>query len=319
MGGSVLMRCGGNTRDVAGAVDDVSASSGDLHLVSREELNGESEDLSGADTSARVSGLEGSMDSSRASSSGDAGDAHHANRANESSGCCSVLRGEDSEDLKQGICGVEDACVNAGPDWSDMVDEVLALIFSFLTVRERFRAGTVCKRWCRASHNPACWTKVRMATHSEKCIRDVLLRSRGQLVDLSLDFTKHSMLRMIGYSCPLLQRVDFCFLGFGEDWLPSVEAFVHGCPQVHSLKLWPISRRPSSIHMSLCIRILLTGLPHLLSLSLRSDEISDRELSIISETAPQLEALELSGKRITDPSLDLIGRKLDNLRVFVIH
>ncbi|GBG79472.1 hypothetical protein CBR_g29618 [Chara braunii] len=139
------------------------------------------------------------------------------------------------------------------PDWSGFIHEGLVRIFSFLPVKDRFRAGAVCKNWRAASLDPGCWTEaildyddeIPTATAAARLDRDssskclapllqaVIQRSKGRLRKLSMtdcDLTFLDSITLGG--CPLLEELRFARTFLCPDTLS-----LSGLPRLRSLDL----------------------------------------------------------------------------------
>ncbi|GBG78750.1 hypothetical protein CBR_g27974 [Chara braunii] len=223
-------------------------------------------------------------------------------------------------------------------DWSSLNDHLLMQIFGLLTTVDRCRLCCVCKTWRHVAMDPSFWCmegnlyslSVSKPHATEQAVKAVVLRSRGTLVNLFFQSCKRSLLEFIGRNCPMLEGfivgdVKFFTLHGGErEWMPAVSAFVHGCgDRLRSLKILfqvteihvKVPRRRGEI--SEVVKALVTGLPKLVCLVLHitgADRLTDRDVRVITQNLPRLEVLKLTGARITNASLDLIGTRLDNLR-----
>ncbi|GBG75403.1 hypothetical protein CBR_g20033 [Chara braunii] len=230
------------------------------------------------------------------------------------------------------------------PDWSSLQTDVLAVVLSFLPVRERFRAGSVCQKWRRASLDPGCWTEADLmdvqTKISGKVTRAVIVRSRGQLRSLSIRFCSDQLLEFIGAQCPLLEKVKIDEVKEGdltllnklfEPSIDSIQRFVQGCRRIRSLHLffliWVERSREEFTEM---VRVLISGFPNLVSLYLDVSAVRCTEVQMvvrcevlkididdirfIIEHLPNLECLVLKRAQVTDAVLDVIGRGMPNLR-----
>ncbi|GBG75402.1 hypothetical protein CBR_g20032 [Chara braunii] len=185
------------------------------------------------------------------------------------------------------------------PDWSSLQMDVLAVVLSFLPVRERFRAGSVCQKWRRASLDPGCWREADLRDTEEvneeiydQLTRAVIVRSRAHLRSLSLRFCNDGLLKYIGTHCPLLEKIKIDEMDVDDwnrqchnmnyDFKPSIGAikrFVQGCPQLRSLHLFVIYEREKK-ELSEVVRVLMSGFPHLVSLYL---DVSSAYLDVSAE------------------------------------
>ncbi|GBG91628.1 hypothetical protein CBR_g52662 [Chara braunii] len=302
-----------------------------------EDLHGETDHhhhLSRADLDAVVGASAGSSSVDDPVHGADVADSRHDHGANESHHHHSGLRREDLDvqgDIRVADraavdgAAVDGAAVDAWRDWSTMVGEVLAHIFSVLPIRERFRVGSVCKSWRRVSAAPESWTEAEVMLVSwpkvKQCMEEVLLRSRGRLLDLTLADCDNALLQKIGDTCPLLRRLHIVSFHFQAEWIRSVEAFVRGCPRVRSLMCFGIDTHcapRSDTDLSDFARVVVTGLPHLVSLSLGGSGFggkADQVLStVIADHAAQLEVLGFIFLQITAVDLARLGQRLPSLR-----
>ncbi|GBG75408.1 hypothetical protein CBR_g20038 [Chara braunii] len=232
------------------------------------------------------------------------------------------------------------------PDWSSLPTDVLAVILSFLPIRERFRAWIVCERWRCASVDPVCWRQADLMDMkddeiSAEATRAVIVRSRGQLRSLSLRFCDDGLLQYIGAHCPLLEKIKIDEME-GDDFsrmiknrfrpsIRSIKIFVDGCRQLRSLHLFA-ELEVGREELSEIVRVLLSGSPHLVSLYLDVSTICRRrlierarvrswlfemdidDLRFMIEHLPNLETLGLRHACVTDAVLDLIGKDMQSLR-----
>ncbi|GBG73195.1 hypothetical protein CBR_g12913 [Chara braunii] len=230
---------------------------------------------------------------------------------------------------------------------------MVAVIFSFLPVRDRFRSGSVCRKWRQAYLHPACWRQADLSDvgkemDCEKIAMAVILLSRGQLRSLSLRYCNDSLFELIGKHCPLLEQIRIAkshlLRGVYSPDPPSIsviKAFVDGCPRLRSLDL-KIDLRVEKKQLSEFVRTLVSGFRDLVALHLDVESvvfvgegqgqgqglpqvlcsylyIDVADIRLIVANLPNLEVLGLRRAVVTDAGLELIGKGLPRLRCLTLH
>ncbi|GBG78747.1 hypothetical protein CBR_g27971 [Chara braunii] len=252
--------------------------------------------------------------------------------------------GHDDDDDDDGYGGYGGAAEAASAiigrgvaaEWSRLSEDLLLRIFSLLPTIDRFRVCCVCRMWrhMSLSPNPGYWREANLYSLSsskphltEQAVKAVVLRSKGMLVNLSIQCCQLSLLEYIGCNCPMLEGLIVGDVRFWSpngprgEWMPAVHAFVHGCgARLQSLKiLFQVTEgdRRRRRELSAVVAALATGLPNLVSLVLHvtgQQRLQDDDVSVLTQHLPRLEVLKLTGAHITDASLDLIGTRLLSLR-----
>ncbi|GBG81011.1 hypothetical protein CBR_g31567 [Chara braunii] len=219
--------------------------------------------------------------------------------------------------------------VEDGRAWGDLGLDALVHIFSFLSLRDRFHVGPVCKSWYQASWDPGCWKEADTykccpspPTHIEfhRCVwnatRDVVLRGQGLLIDLSTWYCKSDTLEFIANNCPLLQRLVLRCFSVKHRWIEAVDAIANRCLSLCHLEIH--NRLPTQVGKDFTQQ-LVPRLPQLTFLTLGLTWVDDDAMSVITDNLPNLEILTLiDEQRITDASLACIGRKLRRLKTLEV-
>ncbi|KAF6217232.1 hypothetical protein GE061_001586 [Apolygus lucorum] len=176
---------------------------------------------------------------------------------------------------------------------SYLYPEILALIFSYLEVRDKGRAAQVCTAWRDASYHKSVWRGVEAKLHLRRAnpslYASLVKRGIRKVQVLSLDF---------GEAFPWTWR--------------GLRDVVQGIPNLESLNL---SGCFNVTDIALA-NAFLTDLPYLTKLDLSlCKQVTDNSLGKIAQYLKNLEVLELGGCcNITNTGLLLVAWGLKNLK-----
>ncbi|GBG74140.1 hypothetical protein CBR_g17851 [Chara braunii] len=215
-----------------------------------------------------------------------------------------------------------------GMDWSTLPKDVLVCIFSYLPMVDRFRVGGVCSNWRLASRHHLCWTEgivlfppLPWRNRSPAAAKDVIRRSKGRVIELSVNSGDHWLMEHIGRKCPRIEHLTFQLAsGGGACWNRAAKAVAEGCPALRSLALSIFSQVSDS--EGVFVRQLVSGLRNLVALSIYTgpyEPVTDDDVNVIVASLPGLQSLYLFGTLITDASLHKIGEKLRCLRFLSVY
>ncbi|KAH7938436.1 hypothetical protein HPB49_023555 [Dermacentor silvarum] len=179
---------------------------------------------------------------------------------------------------------METAGSHSQPHISRLYPEILALIFSYLDVRDKGRVSQVCSAWREAAYHKSVWRGVEAKLHLRRAnpslFPSLVRRGIRRVQVLSL----RRSLRDVIQGVPNLEALNMigCF-NLTDAWLS--HAFVQ---DVHSL---------SELNLSMC------------------KQITDNSLGRIAQHLKGLERLDLGGcSNVTNTGLLLIAWGLQNLR-----
>ncbi|XP_077243627.1 F-box protein SKIP19-like isoform X3 [Tasmannia lanceolata] len=210
-------------------------------------------------------------------------------------------------------------------NWAELPLDILSLIFKKLgSIEVLFTAQAVCSSWMRFSYEPQVWHCIEMLNNGyvydleydlEKMARSAVDRSRGQLVEFSVEyFGTDQLLQYVAdragpfkclrlVSCyhitdeglieaakkfPLLEELEISYCSFSEG---ALEAVGQLCPQLKCLKL--NCRGCKGIECDEEALAIAKGMPKLCHLQLFGNHLTNDGLQAILDGCRYLVSLDL--------------------------